>query len=149
MNVIKRYYPIHLELLGLTWALQPCDFYLRGNPGFVVKTDHHPLVGLCKKNIRDTREKLQPLLDACSLYNFKVEYIPGKKNLVADLLSRNPLWGEERPTVVDKCGRVIAFNTHHKMLREEHPQPSTCPSNGCSKDQESSNQEILLGGDGR
>mgnify|MGYP003320628885 CR=1 FL=1 len=114
-----RYSPIQLELLGLTWALQSCNFYLRGNPGFLVKTDHHPLVGLFKKNIRDTSEKLQPLLEACSLYNFKVEYIPGKKNKVADLLSRHPLWGGEGPTVFDKCGRVVAFNAQHKMLRED------------------------------
>merc|ERR1712016_159776 len=30
-----RYSPIQLELLGLTWALQSCNFYLRGNPGFL------------------------------------------------------------------------------------------------------------------
>ena len=114
----KRYSPIQLELLGLTWALQSCKFYLRGNPGFLVKTDHNPLVGLFKRDIRDTSEKLQPLLEACSLYNFRIEYIPGKKNKVADLLSRYPVWSEG-PTVFDKCGRVVAFNSQHKMLRED------------------------------
>ena len=77
----KNYPPIQLELLGLTWALQACNYYLRAHPGFKVKTDHNPLVGLFKKDIRDSSEKLQSMLEVCSRYTFQTEYIPGKKNL--------------------------------------------------------------------
>ena len=114
----KNYPPIQLELLGLAWALQSCNFYLRAHPGFLVKTDHNPLVGLLKRDIRDTSEKLQPLMEACAVYNFQLEYIPGKKNKVADLLSRNPLWGNG-PTVLDKCGRVFAFDETQRRVRED------------------------------
>ena len=114
----KNYPPIQLELLGLTWALQSCNYYLRAHPGFLVKTDHNPLVGLVRRDIRDTSEKLQPLLEACAKYNFKLEYIPGKKNKVADLLSRHPLWGDG-PTVQDKCGRVFAFANATKRIRDD------------------------------
>ena len=114
----KNYPPIQLELLGLAWALQSCNFYLRAHPGFLVKTDHNPLVGLLKRDIRDTSEKLQPLIEACAVYNFQLEYIPGKKNKVADLLSRNPLWGNG-PTVLDKCGRVFAFDETQRRVRED------------------------------
>ena len=114
----KNYPPIQLELLGLTWALQSCNYYLRAHPGFTVKTDHNPLVGLLKKDMRDSSEKLQPLLEVCARYTFKAEYIPGKKNKVADLLSRHPMWGNG-PTVLDKCGRVFAFEDTWRRVRED------------------------------
>ena len=75
------------------WNQQSCKCYLRAHPGFLLNTDHNHLVGILKKDIRVTSEKLQPLLEACSWYNFKLEYITMKKNKVADLLLRPPLWG--------------------------------------------------------
>ena len=71
-----------------------------------------------KRNIRDTSERLQPLLECCAGYNFQIEYIPGKKNKVADLLSRHPLWGHG-PTIWDQCGRVVAFEGIQKRVRED------------------------------
>ena len=114
-----NYPPIQLELLGLTWALQECKYYLQGHPGFHVKTDHHPLVGLTKKHIRDVSDRLQSMAEICSTYNFTIEYIKGKTNLVADLLSRQPLWkGEQGPEVVDICNRVIAEEDYSR-IRED------------------------------
>ena len=114
-----NYPPIQLELLGLTWALQQCKYYLQGHPGFHVKTDHHPLVGLTKKHIRDVSERLQSMAEVCSTYNFTIEYIKGKTNLVADLLSRQPIWrGETGAEVVDICNRVVADNDYSRVRED-------------------------------
>ena len=79
----------------------------------MVKMDHNPLVGLLKLDISDASGKLQPLLEFCGGYNFQIEYIPGKKNKVADLHSRNPLWGNG-PTIWNEWGRVVAVESFHQ-----------------------------------
>ena len=47
----RNYPPIQLELLGLMWALQSCNYYLRAHPGFLVKTDYNLSVGLVRRDI--------------------------------------------------------------------------------------------------
>ena len=84
----------------------------------MVKMDHNPLVGLLKLDIRDASGKLQPLLEFCGGYNFQIEYIPGKKNKVADLHSRNPLWGNG-PTIWDEWGRVVAVESFHQWIKDD------------------------------
>ena len=44
----SRYYAIEGEGLGLVWALQLCDYWLKGCPHFTVVTDHNPLFSLFK-----------------------------------------------------------------------------------------------------
>ena len=84
----------------------------------MVKMDHNPLVGLLKLDIRDASGKLQPLLEFCGGYNFQIEYIPGKKNKVADLHSRNPLWGNG-PTIWNEWGRVVAVESFHQWIKDD------------------------------
>jgi len=45
----SRYATVELECLAILWAVQKCQYYLRGHPGFKVITDHKPLVGAFKK----------------------------------------------------------------------------------------------------
>jgi hypothetical protein len=115
----KNYPAILLELLGVTWACQSCDFYLRGMEEFVVRSDHFPLEGVFNKEMRDLPKRLQPMRELCMPYSFTVKYLPGKKNAVADLLSREPIWSEEGAVLVNRCGQAVALEDFSEMVRSD------------------------------
>ena len=51
-----------------------------------------------KREIQDFPEELQHLAIKLMNYRFTVVYLPGKKNIIADFLSQNPIkWGGEGP----------------------------------------------------
>ena len=88
-----RYSATELELLGLTYALKDCNFYLLFGPKFTVYTDHSALVGLFKKQLGEIENtRLQRLREKVLHYDFEVIWLPGKNNVIADVLSRNPVF---------------------------------------------------------
>ena len=89
----RNYATIELEALAIQWAMQKSYFYLRACPHFTVLTDHRPLVGVFRKNIDEVENsRLQRIMMKTQCYNFTVEYTPGKTHLIADALSRAPVW---------------------------------------------------------
>ena len=92
----QRYSTIELECLAIVWAIQKCAFFLRGLPSFLVLTDHRPLEGIFMKDLFDLPSpRLQRMCKKVSMYNFKVQWTPGKTHLIADALSRAPLFSPE------------------------------------------------------
>jgi hypothetical protein len=86
LNFPERNYPTHdRELLAIVHVVKELRFYLHGS-AFAVRTDHHQLryletqPHLSKRQVR--------WLDALAEYDYKIEYIQGKWNIVADALSR-------------------------------------------------------------
>ena len=88
----KKYY-LHsekLEFLALKWAItEHFRDYLYYAPSFVVYTDNNPLT-YAKLNATGHRWVVE-LADL----NFTAKYHPGRKNQVADTLSRMPVHVEE------------------------------------------------------
>ena len=79
--------------MAIIWAIQKCDFYLKGLPNFPVATDHRPLVGTFKKGISGlTNPRLQRLREKVAGYQFTVKYVPGRTHNIADALSRAPIF---------------------------------------------------------
>ena len=86
----ERKYPVHeQELLAVIIALKEWRHYLHGNPFTIrVLTDHHSLQWLRTQPQVSARQARW--LERLAEFDFKIEYQEGKKNVVADSLSRRP-----------------------------------------------------------
>jgi hypothetical protein len=84
----ERNYPTHeKELLAIVNALKVWRAYLDGRP-FTVITDHAPLKYLHSQ--KQLSQRQARWLETLQSFDFKIEYRPGRNNIVADTLSRRP-----------------------------------------------------------
>ncbi|POM78651.1 Pol protein [Phytophthora palmivora] len=89
LKAAERNYPVHdKELLAMKYALVKFRVHLLGTRPFVIYTDHASL-----RTVTNSPHLLQRMarwLSFFAEYNFRVEYKPGKLNVLADALSRRP-----------------------------------------------------------
>ena len=125
-----NYATIELECLAIQWAVEKCRYFLRGCGEFSVRTDHRPLIGVFQKPLGEVtnprifrfREKLLP-------YSFNVEWLPGKQNLIADALSRNPCdAGAYNPNDDPDSVSIKAIITPGSVAERLRDAASSCPS---------------------
>ena len=84
----KRKKAIYLECLAIKEAVKYWQYWLIGK-SFTIYSDHKPLENMNLKSRTD--EELGDLSYYLSQYDFIIKYAPGKNNLEADCLSRNPV----------------------------------------------------------
>jgi hypothetical protein len=84
----ERLYSIYdKEMLTIMHALVKFRQYLVGGI-FVVRTDHNSLRYFLEQ--KDLNERQQKWVNKIQAYDFDIEYVKGKKNIVVDALSRKP-----------------------------------------------------------
>ena len=82
--------------MAIQWAVQKCDFYLRGLPNFNIWTDHEPLVGIFDKCLHQLDNlRLTRMREKLIVYSFTVKWVEGKTHYIADALSRYPVFNPD------------------------------------------------------
>ena len=85
-NAERHYCTTDKELLGVSYAVKRCEYYLLGHK-FVVYTDHKPPIHLraFKELVRNRFRWIEYL----ESLNLCTHYIPGKDKILSDFISRN------------------------------------------------------------
>ena len=88
----SRYAPIEGEALAAVHGLKSCRMFVLGCPNLTVAVDHQPLLKIWNDQALETIEnpRLLKLKEKTLMYRFEVVHVPGEKNKVADVESRNP-----------------------------------------------------------
>ena len=106
----QRYSNIERELLAIVFALKRLNHYTFGRT-ITVQSDHQPLQSIWKKSIVSASPRLQRLLLRLAHYDLNIEFLRGKKNVIADALSRVcPLQSSNSKT---KDSNIDVIPVHH------------------------------------
>ncbi|UYV82094.1 K02A2.6-like [Cordylochernes scorpioides] len=87
----KRYSQIEKEGLAIVWTCDRLKDYVTGIK-IHIETDHKPLIAIfTSKSLEDMTPRLQRLKMRMMRYSYQISHIAGKKQTVADMLSRKPM----------------------------------------------------------
>ena len=89
-----RYANIEREMLAIVWGAQKFHTYVYGRR-VIVETDHKPLEAIFRKPLNEAPPRLQRMLLKLTKYDLHIRYVPGKKQVISDCLSRAPLQDTE------------------------------------------------------
>lgn len=82
-----KYAPIEGEALAIVWAIKRFEFLLRGHR-VIIRTDHKPLIFM--KSGCEVNRKLARWWSELQGFDYTLEHVKGRVNIVPDGLSRLP-----------------------------------------------------------
>ncbi|GFU34471.1 transposon Tf2-9 polyprotein [Trichonephila clavipes] len=119
-NAERNYTVTEIECLAVIWALNKFKTYFRPLPVKVI-SDHAALTKLT--NGKNLSSRLIRSALKLSEFNIEWEHRPGVQNVVADLLSRNPVDSVEGSQISCAALRALAINSREQFIREQREDP--------------------------
>ena len=119
------------ELYAIIYCLRKLHYYIWGQPGFIIFTDHKPLTHLLQQP--QLSPAVQQWLDVLLDYQFEIRYREGKLNVLPDHLSRiyaseyenSAAWGVPSSWKVPSSTAIVAAATTSLMGGGDDPSSSS------------------------
>lgn len=83
----KRHSQIGKEAMGITYGCEKFHHFVYGRR-VLIETDHKPLIAISTKDIGAMPPRLQRFVLRLLIYDYVLQFIPGKDLVLADMLSR-------------------------------------------------------------
>jgi hypothetical protein len=118
----KNYTTTEREALAIVFGVQKFRGYLEG-ARVIVASDHQPLKWLM--SLRSPSGRLARWALLLQSFDLRVDYIPGRRNVVADMLSRPPIADLDASSKLEACfasiniPTVSATELRNEQLRDE------------------------------
>ncbi|GFU30179.1 retrovirus-related Pol polyprotein from transposon 17.6 [Trichonephila clavipes] len=121
LNKAERNYTFtESECLAVIWALNKFKTYFGSLPVKVI-TDQAALTKLT--NGKNLSSRMIRWAIKLSEFNIKWEHRPGVQNVVADVLSRNPVGNMDGSQFSCAALRALALNSREQLIREQREDP--------------------------
>ncbi|GFV40563.1 retrovirus-related Pol polyprotein from transposon opus [Trichonephila clavipes] len=121
LNKAERNYTVtERECLAVIWALNKFKTYFGSLPGKVI-TDHVALTKLT--NGKNLSSRMIRWALKLSEFNIEWEHRPGVQNVVADVLSRNPVGNLDGSQISCAALQALALNSREQLIREQREDP--------------------------
>ena len=107
-------------MLAIVFSTQKFREYVLGKTA-LVQTDHKPLKTILRKPMATAPLRLQAMMLKVSGYDLQVEHLPGKKQVLADTLSRvslNEAPPEEEEIQVNMLERISISGPKYAELQQ-------------------------------
>ncbi|GFT85153.1 retrovirus-related Pol polyprotein from transposon opus [Trichonephila clavipes] len=121
LNKVEGNYTVtERECLAVIWALNKFKTYFGSLPVKVI-TDHAALTKLT--NGKNLSSRMIRWALKLSEVNIEWEHRPGVQNVVADVLSRNPLGNMDGSQISCAALRALALNSREQLIRDQREDP--------------------------
>ena len=106
-----------LELLAITFSVKFFHDLLYNPKSFQIWTDHKSLKSIITGTKRHTTKRISLMVSQLSEYNFDLFYVPGEKNQMADMLSRNLLVANRAEALSNELTAPVSDNIPPRRSR--------------------------------